>query len=92
MSYEDKHLKCKICGCDFVWTASEQEFYASKSLVNEPVRCYDCRVIKKQEKKANKNYTKVVCAECGRETVVPFNPSGTKPVYCRECFKLKKEN
>lgn len=27
-----------------------------------------------------------VCAECGKETQVPFQPSGARPVYCRDCF------
>ena len=27
-----------------------------------------------------------VCATCGKDTMVPFQPSGEKPVYCRECF------
>ena len=26
-----------------------------------------------------------ICATCGKETTVPFQPSGEKPVY-RECF------
>ncbi len=26
------------------------------------------------------------CASCGREALVPFRPSGAKPVYCSECF------
>ncbi|HOO26276.1 MAG TPA: zinc-ribbon domain containing protein, partial [Clostridiales bacterium] len=26
--FEDKTLKCKDCGSDFVFTAGEQEFYA----------------------------------------------------------------
>lgn len=28
-----------------------------------------------------------VCHECQRETQVPFEPRGDRPVYCRECFK-----
>lgn len=28
-----------------------------------------------------------VCASCGVQTQVPFQPNGTKPVYCRECFQ-----
>ena len=28
-----------------------------------------------------------VCASCGVETEVPFQPSGEKPVYCRDCFQ-----
>ena len=37
--YEDKTLICKECGAEFVFTAGEQEFYASKGFVNEPQRC-----------------------------------------------------
>jgi CxxC-x17-CxxC domain-containing protein len=29
----------------------------------------------------------VVCAECGKETQVPFKPTGERPVLCRDCFK-----
>ncbi len=28
-----------------------------------------------------------VCAKCGNECKVPFKPSGSKPVLCRDCFK-----
>jgi CxxC-x17-CxxC domain-containing protein len=27
-----------------------------------------------------------VCAECGKDTEVPFLPSGERPVYCSDCF------
>ena len=37
--YQDKTLKCKDCGTEFVFTASEQEFYAEKGFQNEPQRC-----------------------------------------------------
>lgn len=30
---------------------------------------------------------KVTCADCGKETEVPFVPSGDRPVYCRECYQ-----
>ncbi len=29
----------------------------------------------------------VTCAECGVETTVPFKPSGSRPVKCRDCFR-----
>lgn len=41
---------------------------------------------------ANKNFdrprkmTKVTCSQCGKETEVPFKPTGDRPVYCRDCF------
>jgi CxxC-x17-CxxC domain-containing protein len=30
---------------------------------------------------------KVTCAECGKETEVPFEPRTGRPVYCRECYE-----
>ena len=27
-----------------------------------------------------------VCAQCGKDTQVPFRPSGDRPVYCSDCF------
>jgi CxxC-x17-CxxC domain-containing protein len=29
---------------------------------------------------------KVICADCGNETEVPFEPRSGRPVYCRDCF------
>jgi CxxC-x17-CxxC domain-containing protein len=28
-----------------------------------------------------------VCAQCGRDTMVPFLPRGDRPVYCSDCFE-----
>ena len=33
---------------------------------------------------------KVTCADCGKETEVPFKPDGTRPVYCRDCYQNHK--
>ncbi len=35
---------------------------------------------------------KVKCAECGKETDVPFKPLPNRPVYCRECYAKKKQS
>lgn len=32
----------------------------------------------------------VKCSNCGKETQVPFQPSGDRPVYCRDCYMQKK--
>jgi len=29
---------------------------------------------------------KSVCADCGKECEVPFQPTGDRPVYCAECW------
>src|SRR5215472_1348869 len=47
MSYADKTLTCQDCGTQFVFTAGEQEFYATKGFTNEPRRCPACRQARK---------------------------------------------
>lgn len=34
----------------------------------------------------------VVCAKCGKDTQVPFKPTGEKPVLCRDCFEKEGGN
>lgn len=47
MSYQDKSIKCRDCGQDFAFTASEQQFFAEKGFTNEPKRCPNCRRTKR---------------------------------------------
>ena len=88
--YEDKTLVCKDCGNEFVFTAGEQEFYAEKGFENEPQRCKACRQAKKASKRANREFFTTVCDRCGKEAVVPFQPTEGKPVYCSECYNEMK--
>ena len=30
------------------------------------------------------------CAECGKDTQVPFQPRGDRPVYCSDCYRRIK--
>ena len=30
------------------------------------------------------------CSSCGREARVPFQPTGSKPVYCSDCFSSQR--
>ena len=102
MSYADKTLKCRECGNTFVFSAGEQEFFASRGLMNEPGRCPSCRALRRQRTSADggssdRSYSDrpagrtremhpAVCAECGAQTMVPFLPRNDKPVYCSSCF------
>lgn len=97
--YSDKTLSCRDCGNDFIFSAGEQEFYAEKGFENEPLRCPDCRAARKQNRRPNNNNNfrssqrrmySVVCSQCGIETEVPFEPTGSRPVYCRDCFSSNK--
>ena len=86
-NFTDQTLKCKDCGADFVWTASEQDFYQQKGFDNPPARCPKCRQAKKQEMSGPRQMFKVKCAKCGKDAEVPFEPKGDRPVYCSDCFR-----
>jgi len=35
---------------------------------------------------------KVICADCGKETEVPFKPAEGRPVYCRDCYQKHRKD
>jgi CxxC-x17-CxxC domain-containing protein len=88
--FNDKTLVCKDCGQEFVFTASEQEFYAEKGFTNEPQRCKACRDARKASRGGNgggRQMYDAVCSACGKPCKVPFEPRGDRPVYCSDCFR-----
>jgi CxxC-x17-CxxC domain-containing protein len=98
MDFQDKTLACRDCGKDFVWTASEQEFYQKKGFTNAPVRCAACRALKKSRmndtRGGGSNFARqsfeITCAQCGKTDTVPFKPKGDRPVLCRDCFRTQR--
>src|SRR5690349_14090434 len=42
--------------------------------------------------RAPRQMTQVICSSCGKETEVPFVPSGDRPVYCSDCFAQQGGN
>ncbi len=89
--FEDKVLKCVDCGCDFTFTAGEQEFYQEKGFQNEPTRCKECRIARKNSLKQNREMFETTCAACGGVARVPFQPKDDRPVYCSECFAKQRQ-
>ena len=131
--YSDKVLTCADCSQDFVFTASEQDFYATRSFT-EPRRCSSCRASRKAargdaggssygdtgygdtgasrgsgsgtgygsgtgfgDRGAGGGYSRgpremftATCSNCGKEASVPFRPTSGKPVYCSDCFALRR--
>lgn len=94
----DKTLVCKDCNQEFVFTASEQDFYAEKGFTNEPGRCPSCRQARKSNErghgrsggggfKGEKTLYNAVCSRCGAQTQVPFQPKPDREVLCRDCFR-----
>jgi len=100
MSFEDKSLQCSDCGATFTFSAEEQEFFQSKGYTNEPKRCPACRESRRAQRYGNDSYGDrsrrqmfpATCAECGKETEVPFQPREGRPVYCSECYNKIRTN
>ncbi len=81
MGFTDKQIQCVDCGKEFTFTAAEQEFFAQKGYTNEPKRCLTCRQARKADRggnsgggKSNLQKFPAICAQCGKETEVPFEP------------------
>ena len=97
---EDQTLKCVDCGEDFVFTAGEQEFYRQHGLTHAPNRCKKCREARKSQRGGGRGgeagggrpreMHTAVCSECGAQTQVPFAPTSSRPIYCRDCYQSKK--
>jgi CxxC-x17-CxxC domain-containing protein len=91
LAFEDKTLTCADCGASFTFSAAEQEFFQSKGYTNEPKRCQSCRQARKADRLSSgggrpRQTYPAVCAECGKDTEVPFEPREGRPVYCSDCF------
>jgi len=99
VGFTDKQLQCADCGNTFTFSAAEQEFFAQKGYTNEPKRCLPCRQARKADRGANSGGSRsnmqkypAICAQCGKETEVPFEPRQGRPVYCSNCYSQIKQN
>lgn len=109
MTYTDQVITCSDCGIDFVFSASEQEFFAEKGFSSAPKRCSSCRAQRRASGGGASSYGNgggyaggdgfsrgpremhdATCARCGNETQVPFRPTGARPVYCSDCFRMMR--
>ena len=99
MPIEDKELQCADCGAKFTFTTREQEFFKTKGYTNEPKRCPACRGARKAQRyggspsgSGSRQMFQATCAQCGKDTEVPFEPKEGRPVYCRDCYSSIKVN
>ena len=99
MSYEDRTLTCVECNESFTFSADDQQYHAEKGYENDPKRCTSCRQARRNQSSGGgfgggfdrgpREMHPVVCAECGKDTTVPFVPRGDRPVYCSDCFSRR---
>jgi len=118
VTYTDQVITCSDCGIDFVFSASEQEFFAEKGFSSAPKRCSACRAQRRASGGGGassygngggysgggsggggggggfsrpREMHDATCARCGNETQVPFRPTGARPVYCSDCFRMMRD-
>ncbi len=110
MTYTDQVINCSDCGIDFVFSASEQEFFAEKGFASAPKRCASCRAQRRASgangaggsgsygnggdggfSRGPREMHDATCARCGNQTQVPFRPTGARPVYCSDCFRMMRD-
>ncbi len=107
MAYTDQVITCADCGIDFVFSASEQAFFAEKGFASAPKRCASCRSQRRSAgggssygsgggysaggERGPREMHDAVCARCGKDTQVPFRPTGARPVYCSDCFRMMRD-
>ena len=107
----DRTLTCADCGQEFVFTASEQQFYQERGF-SDPRRCRSCRAARKasmgsgdsmgggggysagggggfRERRPREMF-EATCSNCGKSAQVPFRPTSGKPVFCDDCFQLRR--
>jgi CxxC-x17-CxxC domain-containing protein len=95
----DKTLVCQDCGTSFNFSEDDQRYHAEKGYT-EPKRCPSCRANRRASSgggygggygggRGSREMHPATCAQCGKETEVPFRPSGDRPVYCSDCFSKR---
>jgi CxxC-x17-CxxC domain-containing protein len=97
MNYTDRSLTCVQCGTEFVFSADDQSFHASRGY-QDPKRCPRCRA--ERRAMSNNGYDQpsyverprrelhtATCSQCGGEARVPFIPRNDRPVYCSDCYR-----
>ena len=102
MVYQERTLTCVECAQPFTFSADDQSYHAEKGYTNEPKRCPSCRQARRGQRygdggggfgggydRGPREMHPVVCAECGKDTTVPFLPRGDRPVYCSDCYSRR---
>jgi CxxC-x17-CxxC domain-containing protein len=96
VAFEDRSLTCQDCGQQFTFTAEDQEFFTRRGYT-DPKRCPSCRTARRADRTGGGSSGReramypVTCAACGKETEVPFEPRGDRPVYCRDCYVTRRD-
>jgi CxxC-x17-CxxC domain-containing protein len=102
----DLSLTCRDCGRTFLFSAGEQQFFTERNFV-PPTRCPACRATRRATRQDADGVSleragfasgqprplfPATCADCGRDTMVPFEPRPGRTVYCRDCYQQHRND
>jgi len=102
----DTTLTCRDCGQAFTFTSGEQDFYAGRCPECRAARKAQRDSGSSYDSYGSSSYGggyssggrgqremfSATCSSCGKEALVPFQPSSDKPVYCSDCFQQRGGN
>ncbi|MCL5026107.1 MAG: zinc-ribbon domain containing protein [Chloroflexi bacterium] len=97
MSYQDRVLTCRDCGRSFIFSREDQRRYIQKGYL-EPKRCPACRQARRTDwvlgrgsySPRGRQVFPAICAQCGKDTLLPFEPHRDQPIYCSECYRRRR--
>jgi CxxC-x17-CxxC domain-containing protein len=69
---------CDATGGPLLWNDGYGNYGGSASTAN------------KRSSRSGVRMYSATCSSCARATEVPFEPRGGRPVYCRDCFNLRR--
>ena len=84
ITYTDKTLNCVDSGTEFSFTARDQQIYADSN--GGGYSSGGGGYGGGYSDQPREMFT-TTCDSCGKEARVPVRPTGTKPVYCSDCFR-----
>jgi CxxC-x17-CxxC domain-containing protein len=78
---------------DKIIKASRERYATSREVIEGKIAKWtgDFKTEEKSIQKKEQVLYDAKCSLCGKETKVIFPPDGSRPVYCRNCLKKKKE-
>jgi CxxC-x17-CxxC domain-containing protein len=99
MFFQEKTLRCSACGNTFKFHVDELEYFL-RGHISEPERCPDCLQTENLSLSENSGYLYIavhqtyhaLCADCGKETEVPFISRQDNPANCNDCYRKEKLN
>lgn len=96
MNFKEISLCCSRCGTSFTFSAEKQEFLHAWGLThNKPRLCPSCalseksdlRITERLEGNPTRRFYKAKCADCGKNTEVPFKPHAGRRIFCSDCYQ-----